>query len=427
MDDGERGFRQSLWQKTATVDLQCPVLAADTSADVVIIGGGFTGLSAALHLSELGKTAVVLEAREIAWGASGRNGAQVNPGWHMMPSQIRARFDDDRSTRIIKMIDGACTVVFDLIDRHKIDCAVRRAPYFRAAYGARGLAQVEEWVREWGALGAPVSLKNQRETHELLGSTFFQGGVEDARGGSLQPLMYARGLARAALLAGAQLFEQTRASKIVQANGDWIVTCHNGAKVSAPFLVIATNGYTDDLWPGLKRQIVPVASLQTATRPLPQNILDTLLPRGHHMSDTRRAMIYCRIDETGRFQIGGRGSPYSPTVQQADTGHLQAEAVRIFPQLASIEWEFEWGGLVALTKNHMPHLLELGDKAYAAMGYDGRGIAMGTVMGREVAGLIAGENVAMPRNMPAPFTWHGLRNAGIAWHMITGRLLDRFM
>lgn len=427
MDHAERGFRQSLWQATVREEFHCSALAADMQADVIIIGGGLTGLSAALHLSELGKAVVLLEAHEIAWGASGRNGAQVNPGWKMMPSEIKALYDGDRGTRVLKMIDGACDLVFDLIDRHKIACAPRRAPYFRAAYGARGVCEAEKWTREWGKTGAPVTLKNEHETHELMGSEFFQGGMEDARGGSLQPLSYARGLARAAVKAGAQLFAKTRVSHVVKEKKDWHVTTVDGAKVRAQYLVLATNGYTDDLWPELKKQVVPVASLQAATTPLPQEILSTILPQGHHVSDTRRAMIYCRVDENGRFQIGGRGSALFPTMQQADTRHLQVEAVRIFPQLKDVEWEFEWGGLVAMTKSHTPSLIELGENAYAGMGYNGRGIAMGTAMGKQLAELIMGEDVAMPREKLSPFVLHRFRNAGIAWHILTGRLMDRFL
>jgi len=324
------------------------------------------------------------------------------------------------------MIDGVCDLVFELIDKHNIECAPRRVPYFRAAYGARGLREVEGWVREWRAYDAPVSLKNERETHKLMGSTFFQGGMEDARGGSLQPLSYARGLAMAAKNSGAQLFSRSRAVSVERSGKDWVVTSRSGAKVSARYLVIATNGYTDNLWPGLKKQVVPVASLQAATVPLPKDVLARLLPYGHHLSDTRRAMIYCRIDETNRFQIGGRGSAFFPIRQQADTRHLQVEALRIFPQLDGIEWEMEWGGLVALTKSHAPSLIELGENAYSGLGYYGRGVAMGTAMGKQIAQLIAGEDVDLPRERLSPFALHGFRNLGVCWHMITGPVLDRF-
>jgi len=427
MNAEERGFRHSLWQATATKEAACPSLRANREADVVIVGGGFTGLSSALHLSELGKSVVLLEAHDVAWGASGRNGGQVNPGWKMMPSEIESHYGSQRGQRIFKLIDGACDLVFDLIDQHKIGCAPRRAPYFRAAYGARGIREVEQWVREWGAKGAPVSLKNAAETHQLMGSTFFQGGMEDARGGSIQPLSYCRGLARAAVQAGAELFAQSKVNVAERVKGGWRVTTENGACISAQFLIIATNAYTDGLWPGLKRQIVPLASLQAATQPLPEHVRRTLLPQGHHLSDSRRTMIYCRIDETGRFQIGGRGRVWSPAKQYANTRHLQAEACKIFPQLKDIKWEYEWGGLVAATKHHVPHLIKLDTNAYAGLGYHGRGIAMGTMMGKQLAELIMGEDVPMPREKLSSFRFHGFRNLGISWHMMTGGVLDKYM
>lgn len=425
MNAEERGFRNSLWQATATEDANYPPLRTNREADVVIIGGGYTGLSSALHSSELGRKVVLLEAREIGWGASGRNGGQVNPGWKMMPTEIEAHYGKDRGKRICRLIDGACDLVFDLVDQHNIDCSPRRVPYFRAAYGTRGLNEVEQWTSEWNARGAQVSLKNQQETHQLMGSTFFHGGMEDARGGSLQPLSYCRGLARAATQTSTEIFTQSLVTGVNRENGDWQVNTQHGASVSAKHLVLATNGYTDGLWPGLNKQIVPVASIQAATQPLPKHILDTLLPQGHHFSDSRRMMIYCRIDETNRFQIGGRGSLLMPTKQQMGTNHLQVEARKIFPELSGVEWEFQWGGLIAATKNHVPHLIKLDDNAYAGLGYHGRGIAMSTIMGKQIAELIAGEDVPMPRENLSAFAFHKFRNFGAAWHMFSGALLDK--
>ncbi len=427
MDDAERGFRQSLWAATVGENAHTPQLSGSHETDVVIIGAGITGLSAALHLAEKDKSVIVLEAREIAWGAAGRNGGQVNPGWKMLPSQIRTLYGPKRGDRVISMVDGACDLVFELIDRHNISCAPRRAPYFRAAFGRRGLKEVRDWVAEWGSFGAPVVLKNQQQTHDLIGSSFYSGGMEDARGGSLQPLSYTRGLARAALQAGAEVFSQSRVRQIDRVAGNWRVTTDNGGQTIARFLIIGTNGYTDELWSGLQKQVIPVASLQAATEPLPAEILHTMLPQGHHFSDTRRDMVYCRIDENRRFQIGGRGSPFDPVRQQAATKHLQAQAVKIFPQLNGINWEYEWGGLVAMTKSHAPQLIELGEKAYAGLGYNGRGIAMATMMGKQMAELVMGEDVAMPCEKLSPIAFHGLRNLGIAWHMMVGRTLDKFM
>lgn len=425
MGSAENGFAKSLWVTTAEPAVDSSALTGRIDADAVVVGAGYTGLSAALHLAEMGRSVAVLEAREIAWGASGRNGAHVNPGWKILPSGIRAMYGKDRGGRVVRSIGGACDLVFDLISRHAIECAPRRAPYLRGAYGKSGIREVENWVREWGEIGAPVALKNAAETHELMGSTFFHGGMEDARGGSLQPLSYAYGLARAAMKAGARLYARSPASVVARDGSGWSVTTAGGAKVRAQYLLLATNGYTDGLWRGLRRQIVPVASLQSATAPLAEEIRRTILPGGHHVSDTRNSMVYFRVDETGRFQIGGRGSPFDPCRQDGDTRHLRAEAVRIFPVLKDAQWEFDWGGLVAISKSYTPSLIELGPNAYAGLGFCGRGVAMGTMMGKQMAELAMGEDVPMPRVKMAPFVFHRFRNAGVAWHMISGRFLDR--
>ena len=197
-------------------------------------------------------------------------------------------------------------------------------------------------------------------------------------------------------------------------------------KANAPHLLICTNGYSGDLWPDLNQNLVPVASLQTATEPLSDDLLKQILPKGYQVSETRRTMTYFRIDEGGRFQIGGRGCPFNVTRQHADTIHLKTEAIRMYPELADVGWEFEWGGLVAITKTHMPHLLKLDHNVHAGFGYNGRGVAMAKRMGQQLARLVLGEDVPMEQTSGASFIFHSFRNIGSAWHMITGNVLDRF-
>jgi len=400
------------------------VLKNHEEADVVIIGAGFTGLSAALHLALAGQSVLVLDAGDIGWGASGRNGGQVNPAFEPLPSAVRAFYGTDRGDRVLKFVDGACDLVFELIERHGIKCAPRRVPYLRGASGRRGLNEVAAWVREWQDFGAPVALKSAGETKHLLGSPYYDGAMEDARGGSLQPLSYVRGLARAALAAGARVFTRSRATALEKTGSSWQVTTESGHEVKARHVLVCTNGYTDHLWPGLAQNVVPATSLQTATEPLPENIKSAILPFGHHVSETHRVMVYYRIDENGRFQIGGRGNSLFSKPRLDDTFHLRARAIKIFPGLADVRWDFNWGGQVAMTKTHLPHLIELGENAHAGFGYNGRGVAMGTAMGRQLAQLVLGEDVPMPRTRGVPFRLHAFRDLGIAWHTISGGVAD---
>jgi len=421
----EQGFQKSLWLATAEPEPQTGPLVGHHESDVVIVGAGITGLSTALHLTALGKSVSVVESRTIGWGASGRNGGQVNPAFETLPSGVRARFGVARGEDILKFVDNACDLVFDLIKRHQIQCEARRLPYLRAAVGRRGLRDIDNWVREWQAFGAPVERLSRQVTATAIGSDFFTGAMTDGRGGSLQPLSYVRGLARAAMTGGARLYTASPARTLSRQGAGWRLDSDDGAVV-ARHLVLATNGYTDGLWPGLCRVVVPVASLQTATEPLTEEAAAKILPFGHHVSETRRAMVYFRRDADGRFLIGGRGSAFRPTRQYADTTHLRREAIRLFPALRSVNWAYDWGGLVAITRNHLPQLVELAPSAHAALGYNGRGVAMATAMGQQLASLLTGGPVALPSGDADPFLLHAFRNLGVGCHMLRARLLDKF-
>ena len=210
MTDVELGFMQSLWFATAEEAPETAALSGTIDADVMIVSAGFTCLSAALHLAETGHAVVVVEAQEIGWGASGRNGGQVNPAFDVLLSGVQAHFGKQRGDRVLELIDGACDLVFELIERHTIKCAHRRVPYIGGAYDKRELTEVERWAREWGDYGAPVILNAKQDTNSVLGNRFFDGSMEDAQGGSLHPLSYVRGLARVAMSAGVKFLQKAR-------------------------------------------------------------------------------------------------------------------------------------------------------------------------------------------------------------------------
>ncbi len=424
MNNSTLGFEKSLWSATAEEDISYSQLSGNHDTSVVIIGAGFTGLSTALHLSEQGIDVTVLEAKSVGFGGSGRNGGQVNPGWKLMPDEILSKYGKAQGKRVLQMVGSTCDYVFDLIEKYQIKCEPRRAPYLRAAMKTRGLTEVKEWADQWGKLGMPVELIDKVRTRELMGTDYFEGGYTDARGGSLQPLSYVRGLARTVSEFGALIITHSAALKIERLGETWEIATAKGC-VKAENLVIATNGYTSGLWPNLQKQVVPVASLLTASKPLPEKIKQSILPEGHHVSDTRRDMKYFKIDETGRFVIGGCGQALTPTKQFDNTEHLQREAVMLYPQLKNIEWDFHWGGLVAMTKSHAPQLIKLEKNAYAGLGYNGRGVAMGTMMGRLLAETVMGEDCSLPAEKLAGYKFHAFRNIGITLNMIMAKWQDR--
>src|SRR5277367_1512229 len=237
----------NLYQATAEPAMPAPPLEGDVRADVVVVGGGITGLSTALHLAERGVKVVVLEAEEPGWGASGRNGGQVNPGLKLDPDQVERDYGHDLGGRMNALAGAAPSVVFDLIKRHGIRCDARQNGTLRAAIRPNAAAQVRASAEQWARRGAPVELLEGKPLEQATGTTRYQLAMLDCRGGDLNPLSFVRGLARAAAGAGAAVHGNSRALGMQNIGGLWQIRTAAGT-VSAPRAVLATNGYTDDLW-----------------------------------------------------------------------------------------------------------------------------------------------------------------------------------
>jgi glycine/D-amino acid oxidase-like deaminating enzyme len=243
----------------------------------------------------------------------------------------------------------------------------------------------------------------------------------------VQPLAYARELARVALAAGATIHGRTPAESLRRDNGKWIVTAANGAQVTADRVVLATNGYTDGLWPGLRRTIIAANSFQIATQPLSDNVRKSILPGGQANSDSRRIGLYYRLDHTGRFLIGGRGRMGEPD-HPRDWRHLLTMMAKMFPHLKDAGVEFRWSGRVALTRDHLPHLHEPAPGLLVDIGCMGRGVALQSALGRAIADCIASGNAAalpLPPTPIKPLPLHGLNRLYLAAFINWYRLRDR--
>ncbi|WGF88267.1 NAD(P)/FAD-dependent oxidoreductase [Marinivivus vitaminiproducens] len=407
-------FPPSLWAATATPLEPFPELADDRDADVCVVGGGFTGLSTALHLAERGTSVVLIEASQPGWGASGRNGGQVIAGLKLDPDDLVATFGDAMAERLIPFALSTPDIVFGLIERYAIACDAVRTGWIQPAHAKEGLATLQGRAGQWRRHGFELIELDRRETARLIGSTWYFGALLNPRNGSVQPLSYARGLARAAASQGVRLFGDSPATGLERTDDGWRVRTTRGS-VRAGRVVLGTNGYTGDLWPGLRRSVVPVYSFQVATRPLSGNLLGTILPEGQTASDTKRLLWYYRKDATGRLVMGGRGRP-KDDLAPPDTRALQAALLELFPQLGDVGFDYHWGGKVALTQDHLPHLHVLDEGLYAGLGYNGRGVAMATAMGTVLARLVSGES---PDTLPFPVTgmaaipFHRFRRVGV--------------
>ncbi|HWO05556.1 MAG TPA: FAD-binding oxidoreductase [Methylomirabilota bacterium] len=418
----------SLWTATAPPPSPYPRLEGEVRADVCIIGGGFTGLSAALHLAEGGASVVVLEAGLVGSGASGRNGGQVIPGLKLDPSELEAQFGTERGARLTELVGSAADFVFDLVRRHRIECDARQDGWIKACHSEVALRAASHTARDWSRRGAAVEEIDRVRIAELTGTGAYIGGFVDHRGGLVQPLSYTRGLARAAQQAGARIHERSEARTPQRGDGHWIVSTENGC-VRAAQVVIGTNGYTDlagarGPWPKLARTVIPVYSYIAATRPMSDDSRRTILPKGQAVSDSRRLLRYFRLDAAGRMVMGGRGRTRD-SADRSDYANIMASAVELYPQLRGCEWEFVWGGKVAVTLDHLPHLHELAPGVHAALGYNGRGVAMATVMGKVLADRVQGRAAIFPESPLRPVPLHRWRRPVFELIVAWKRALDR--
>ncbi|HEY1436952.1 MAG TPA: FAD-binding oxidoreductase [Casimicrobiaceae bacterium] len=393
----------SLWVATARPAPATPPLDRSRQADVAIVGAGYSGLAAALQLAEAGASVIVLEAGEPGWGASGRNGGQVIPGLKSDPDELIAMFGPEAGEQLVRVTGGAPDTLFALIARHGIDCGARQCGWIQPAFAPADVAVVTRRAEQWQRRGAPVAVLDRDGVRRLVGSPIYHGGLIDRRAGCVQPLSYSRGLARAAQKAGALVCGGSRVTALARDGGRWKVTTAHGPTVSAERVLLATNGYTDALWPRLRQTVIAANSFQVATQRLSDALRRTVLPEGHVASDTRKLLLYYRCDHHGRLIMGGRG-PFREPAGPRDYRHLERAIGLLFPQLKGTRCEFYWAGRVALTRDHVPHVHQPAPGLTVFLGYNGRGVAMATTLGTLVA-----KNLIAPANNALPFPITGIR------------------
>jgi glycine/D-amino acid oxidase-like deaminating enzyme len=383
---------QSLWSITAPPGPACSPLAGPQRAQAAIIGAGYTGLSAALYLAQAGHDVVVLESLDIGECASGLNGGQVIPGVKYDPDALESMFGVEAGARLVATAAAGPDLVFSLIERHGITCDATRTGWIQPAASEAALAQLALRTGQWRRRGAAVRLLSRQEVLRLTGSARYCGGLLDLRGGTVQPLAYVRGLARALLRTSARVYTHSPAIRLRHAAGGWCIETPQGS-VSAPLVIVATNAYTGALTDSLRRTVVTVPSFQVATAPIPAALRSTILPDRQAASDTRHLLRYFRVDAGGRLVLGSRGT-FSPAPALRDVQFHYRSVHEIYPQLQGIAFEYHWGGMVAITRDHLPHLHELAPGLLAGLGYNGRGVAMATMMGTLLARRALGASVA---------------------------------
>ncbi len=384
----EPPLNASLWHATAAPGPKTEPFAGDHTADVAIVGAGFTGNSAALHLAEKGVSVTVLEAEEIGWGGSGRNAGLVNAGMWLDPSEVIKRLGPNYGPRILDALNTAPEYVAHLVEKHGMQTDVVRKGVIRGAHNAAAMKGLAEHARQWQARGANVEVCDRARLAQLTGSDFYVGGLVDHRSFSIQPLSYARGLAKAAIAAGARVHERTRVTKIETAGGKWRLTAPTGT-LTADKLIMATNAYSDGLWPGMRETIIPIGCFMYATEPLSQNVRRTILEGDRALYDAQPNMVFSRYDRDGRLVVGTLG--YLPSDDMASPRAWAQRTLRyLFPQLGPQKLTHGWAGTIGFTSDHLPRIYEPAPGVHMALGYNGRGIGPGTYWGKMLAARVTG-------------------------------------
>jgi glycine/D-amino acid oxidase-like deaminating enzyme len=406
-----------LWEKTAPEAPSAPKLVVDADCDVAIVGAGFTGLSAALRAAEGGASVVVLDGAEIGFGGSGRNVGLVNAGMWVMPEELPKTLGDTYGQRLLALLGDAPRAVFELVDRHRIACEIEPVGTLHCAVNQRGLAELAERERQWRARGAPVRLLDQAEAAAKIGTNAYAGALLDERAGTIQPLAYARGLARAAIAAGARVFSSSPVLGC-QADGDrWIVRTPQGA-ARAKWVLVATNAYTVAPWAELRAELTHLPYFNVATVPLDPTTRRTILPGRQGCWDTRQVLSSFRFDQAGRLVFGSVGA-LRGTGLSIHRAWARRALAKLFPRLAGVEFEGEWYGMIGMTSDHLPRFHRLARNVVSFSGYNGRGIAPGTVFGRCLADLTLGTigEADLPLPVTAPKTAL-LRHAAEAFYEV---------
>ncbi|OBQ74417.1 NAD(P)/FAD-dependent oxidoreductase [Mesorhizobium erdmanii] len=418
----------SFWHAVSRNRRDRPALHDAINVDLAIVGGGFSGLSTALHAARKGLSVAVLEAEIIAWGATGRNAGFVVPNFAKMdPDSILARLGPERGERLVDFAAGSADLVFGLIRRHGIDCDAVQNGWIQPAHSPAAFEKVKARTEQWARRGRPAVLLDQQEVETLTGARGYVGGWMDRSGGVLNPVAYARGLADAAEKAGAKIFEQTPVTAVDRVADGWMLKTPSGS-ARAGKVLIATNAYGGPLNPLLRRTYFPLKVFQVATEPLPREVRRRLLPGGQGVGDTRRNLFTFRFDADNRLITGGMhilsagaDTRVPRTIWRRLGHHLDLPAL---PPLA-----YSWSGMAAVEPDFLPHLLDLGPGLIAGRACNGRGIAMTTAMGKVLADWATGteaRDLPLPFAPPAPIPLHALLrhapNMLLGWSMLRDRL-----
>ena len=387
--------KTNIWKYTSENAKRFKGLSGDKRTNLLIVGGGYTGCSAALEAASCGEKVVLIEAETIGYGGSGRNVGLVNAGLWTPPEVIFKKIGHEKGRRLVSALADAPNLVFDIIESEGISCESVRNGTLHLAHAPSGIKELEDRYRQGNAVGAPLRILDRDETIERTGSKAFFGSLFDPRAGTIQPLAYCSGLAQAAFKKGAQVFEKSRLETLYHDGSHWIAHV-NGFMIKAECILLATNAYPASVLGVPSPEFVPVHYSQFATVPLNLDSKSHILPKKEGCWDTDMVMTSLRVDKSGRLILGGVGN-IKGIGSVIHNKWAKRKIEKYYPELAGVPIESSWEGVIAMTSDHLPKVLSFGPKALSIFGYSGRGIGPGTVFGKSAArNLLFDEVSSMP-------------------------------
>lgn len=417
-------MERSYYVATSNAFAPAPKLEGELAADVVVIGGGYTGMHAALNAAERGFSVVLLEAGKIGWGASGRNGGQMIPGWRKGAVELIAKFGGMRAKVLFELALEARALTLERITKSGIQCDLHETGHLTLASKPADLS----WMRaEVDALSKTMQYDATRvlsaaDARDAVDAQQFHGGLLDEGGGHLHPLNYALGLAQAARDAGVRLYEDSRVLRVETERG--VVAHTDGGVVRARYGVLACDALLEQLEPRLAARIMPVANYLIATAPLAKAPISA----DRAVSDSRFVVNYFRMSGDGRLIFGG-GERYTPEPPADIAAFGRKHLVAVFPQLANVEIDHAWGGLVSISMSRLPHVGRYGD-LFFAHGYSGQGVLLPALTGKVLVEAMAGtaerfdmlSSIAPPEFPGGAALRSPLYVLGMLWYALRDRL-----
>ncbi|NVO55721.1 FAD-binding oxidoreductase [Rhodobacteraceae bacterium B1Z28] len=387
-NDRKAEYPLSWYAATAHPSDRFPALTGDATADVCIVGGGYTGLSAALHLAEAGLDVVLLEAHRVGFGASGRNGGQLGSAQRMAQEDLERLVGEADAVKLWKLAEDAKDLVKSLISRHQIDCDLKPGVAEMALSDAERGELHDHAAHLSGKYGYDqIEVLDAEAGHALCPSPAYKGGLLDMGAAHLHPLNYALGLARAASTAGARIHEGTEVLSIEQGSRVSVRTAHG--QVTANHVILACNGYLGDLNRQVAARVMPINNFIAATEPLGEDAV-RVLTRDVAVADTKFVVNYFRLSADGRLLFGG-GESYGYRFPTDITATVRKPMTQIFPHLKDVKIDYAWGGTLAITMRRMPYLTRVAPNILSASGYSGHGVGTATHAGQLMALAIQGQ------------------------------------